>query len=173
MVSDSITSLVTLAAITASWVAGESHCQNGLHILSFGLSLMASGFSTGLSPSSSSSESSSPSLLAMATVKCVSRVVVHPTGFELGLGGGSSLVARWRFTGRGGGECSPEVVEVGEEEARFTGADWADEAAAAAAAAITGLLRLEERCERSRWLTATSTPGEERRKEAASCAHEE
>ena len=42
-----------------------------------------------------------------------------------------------------------------------------------AAAAITGLLRLEDRCERSLWLTETSTPGEERRKEAASCAHEE
>ena len=69
--------------------------------------------------------------------------------------------------GRGGGECSPEVVEVGEAEAGL--AEWADWAAAA----ITGLLMLEERWERSRWLTETSTPGEERRKEAASCAQDE
>ena len=120
---------------------------------------MASGFNTlGLSSSSSESESS-PSLLAMATVRCVCSLDM--TGLELGLGGCSG---RGRFTGRGGGECSPEVVEVGEAEVGL--AEWA-------AAAITGLLKLEERCESSLWLTETSTPGEERRKEAASCAHEE
>lgn len=81
------------------------------------------------------------------------------TGFEFGLGGGSTLV----WSDVGGGEWNPEEDLVGD-------VSWLLLAAERTLLEVLPLLLVmfDERCDQSLWLTLTSTPGEERRKEAAS-----